>query len=168
MRPAQLAGARPILERRATAVVALLSRGIAERELRVVREKLHWDPECARIEHVQDAVGPGNVGTVDVVAEHVTEVFTGFGERGVSAERVGAEVAEDVARYLAAGVPVGRHLADQLLLPMALGAGGSFRTLAPSKHAHTQADLLRAFLGVDIQLREVGERAWEIAVPARE
>jgi RNA 3'-terminal phosphate cyclase (ATP) len=157
----------PILERRATAVVALLPRSIAERELRVVREKLNWDPECTRIEHVQDAVGPGNAVTVDVVAEHVTEVFTAFGERGVSAERVGAEVAEDVARYLAAGVPVGRHLADQLLLPMALGAGGSFRTLAPSKHAHTQADLLRSFLGVDIQLREVGERAWEIAVPAR-
>jgi RNA 3'-terminal phosphate cyclase (ATP) len=165
--PLVLSERGPLLERRATAVVALLSRSIAERELRVVREKLNWDPGCTRIEQVQDAVGPGNALIVDIVAEQVTEVFTGFGERGVSAERVGAEVAEDVAQYLGAGVPVGRHLADQLLLPMALGAGGSFRTLAPSKHTRTHADLLRAFLGVDIQLREIGERVWEIAVPAR-
>lgn len=156
-----------IAERRATAVVALLSRSIAERELRVVREKLNWAPECTRIEHVQEAVGPGNAVTVDVVSEHVTEVFTGFGERGLSAERVGADLAGEVAEYLAAGVPVGRHLADQLLLPMALGGGGSFRTLAPSSHTRTHADLLRAFLGVDIQLRDAGERVWDVIVPAR-
>lgn len=156
-----------IAERRATAVVALLSRSIAERELKVVREKLNWAPECARIEHVQEAVGPGNAVTVDVVSEHLTEVFTGFGERGVSAERVGADLAGDVAEYLAAGVPVGRHLADQLLLPMALGGGGSFRTLAPSNHTRTHADLLRAFLGAEVELREAGERVWEISVPAR-
>jgi RNA 3'-terminal phosphate cyclase (ATP) len=156
-----------IQERRVTAVVALLSRSIAERELRVVCDKLNWPPECARIEQVRDAVGPGNAVTVDVASEHVTEVFTGFGERGVPAERVGAELADEVGRYLASGVPVGRHLADQLLLPMALGAGGSFRTVAPSRHTHTQADLLRSFLGMDVQIREAGERAWEIVVPAR-
>jgi RNA 3'-terminal phosphate cyclase (ATP) len=154
-------------ERRATAVIALLPRSIAERELRVVREKLGWDPAWTRIEHLQDAIGPGNVVTVELASEHVTEVFTGFGERGVSAERVGATVAAEAAEYLAAGVPVGRHLADQLLLPMALGAGGSFRTLAPSSHTRTHADLLRAFLGTVVQLREVGEREWELEVPAR-
>lgn len=156
-----------VRERRATAVVALLPRSIAERELRVVREKLNWDPAWTRIEHLQDAVGPGNVVTVELASEHVTEVFTGFGERGVSAERVGATVAAEAAEYLAAGVPVGRHLADQLLLPMALGAGGSFRTLAPSRHTRTHAELLRAFLGTVVQLREVGEHTWQLEVPAR-
>ncbi|MBI5545826.1 MAG: RNA 3'-terminal phosphate cyclase, partial [Deltaproteobacteria bacterium] len=156
-----------ILERRATAVVALLAHSIAERELRVVLEKLHWDPPCARVEHVGDAAGPGNAVTVEIVAEHVTEVFTGFGERGVSAERVAAKVVEEAAQYLAADVPVGPHLADQLLLPLALGAGGSFRTMVPTRHTRTHADLLQAFLGVDIQLRDLGERGWEIAVPGR-
>jgi RNA 3'-terminal phosphate cyclase (ATP) len=153
--------------RRATAVVALLPRSIAERELGRVREKLGWDPETLRIESVQGAVGPGNVVTVEVESANVTEVFTGFGERGVSAERVGAGVAEEARGYLAAGVPVGRHLADQLLLPMALGGGGVFRTLPPTGHTRTHADLLRAFLRTEIELREVGGGAWEVEVPPR-
>ncbi len=47
-------------------------------------------------------------------------------------------------RYLDAGVPVGEHLADQLLLPMALGTGGSFRTLEPSLHCQDSARALEA------------------------
>lgn len=156
-----------VRERRATAVVALLPRTIAERELRVVRERLNWDPAWTRIEHVQDAVGPGNVVSVEIASEHVTEVFTGFGERGVAAERVGADAAEEAAEYLAAGVPVGRHLADQLLLPMALGGGGRFRTTTPSGHARTHAELLRTFLGAQVRIEQTGERSWDVAVPAR-
>ena len=50
-------------------------------------------------------------------------------------------------RYVDADVPVGEHLADQLLLPLALGGGGAYRTLSLSSHARTQIDLLRRFLG---------------------
>jgi RNA 3'-terminal phosphate cyclase (ATP) len=153
--------------RRATAVVALLPRSIAERELRQVRDRLNWGLEALRIESVSKAVGPGNVVSVEIESEHVTELFTGFGERGVPAEQVGAGVANEAAEYLAAGVPVGRHLANQLLLPMALGNGGVFRTVKPSRHTRTHVDLLRSFLGADIQVKEAGERAWEIAVPPR-
>jgi RNA 3'-terminal phosphate cyclase (ATP) len=153
--------------RRATAVVALLARSIAERELKQVRERLNWGPSTLHIESVADAVGPGNVVTIEIESEHVTELFTGFGERGVSAERVGASVADEAKDYLAAGVPVGRHLADQLLLPMALGGGGTFRTVKPSGHTRTHVDLLRSFLGSDIQVRDVDERAWVIEVPPR-
>ncbi|HSN13272.1 MAG TPA: RNA 3'-terminal phosphate cyclase, partial [Anaeromyxobacteraceae bacterium] len=137
--------------RRATAVVALLARTIAERELKAVRDRLGWDPSLCRVESVDGAVGPGNVVSVEVESEHVTELFTGVGERGVSAERVGAGVADEAREYLAAGVPVGRHLADQLLLPMALGGGGRFRTVKPSSHTHTHVELLRSFLGSEIR-----------------
>jgi RNA 3'-terminal phosphate cyclase (ATP) len=153
--------------RRAIATVALLPRSIAERELGAFRQRLGWEEGALRIEHVQGAVGPGNVLTAEVESEAVTEVFTGFGERGVSAERVGAGVAGEVAEYLAAGAPVGRHLADQLLLPMALGGGGVFRTVKPSEHTRTHAALLRAFLGCEVRMAEVGERVWEVEVPGR-
>lgn len=156
-----------IRSRRATAVVALLARSIAERELKQIRDRLNWDPSTLHIESVANAVGPGNVVSVEIESEHVTELFTGFGERGVSAERVGMGVANEAADYLAAGVPVGRHLADQLLLPMALGNGGVFRTMKPSGHTRTHVELLRAFLGAEIQVREAGERAWEVDVPPR-
>ncbi|MBI5536522.1 MAG: RNA 3'-terminal phosphate cyclase [Deltaproteobacteria bacterium] len=156
-----------IRARRATAVVALLKRSIAERELAQVREHLGWDDSTLRIESVAKAVGPGNVVSVEVESEHVTELFSGFGERGVSAERVGSTVAREAADYLAAGVPVGPHLADQLLLPMALGAGGVFRTQEPSGHTCTHAELLKSFLGSDVRIRKLSELVWEIEVPAR-
>jgi RNA 3'-terminal phosphate cyclase (ATP) len=46
--------------------------------------------------------------------EHVTEVFTGFGERGRSAESVAEETGRDARNYLAHSAPVGPYLADQL------------------------------------------------------
>ncbi len=153
--------------RSAIAVVALLPRTIAERELKQVRDRLSWDPSTLHVESVAHAVGPGNVVSIEIESEHVTELFTGFGERGVSAERVGSGVADEAAEYLAAGVPVGRHLADQILLPMALGGGGAFRTTKPSGHTRTHVDLLRSFLGSEIQVREAGERTWLVEVPPR-
>ncbi|MFT3913443.1 MAG: RNA 3'-terminal phosphate cyclase [Anaeromyxobacteraceae bacterium] len=153
--------------RRATAVVVILSRTIAERELAAVRQRLGWEESALRIESVGRAAGPGNVVTVEVESEHVTEVFTAFGERGVSAERVGSTVADEAAAYLAAGVPVGPHLADQLLLPMALGEGGVFRTQRLTGHTRTHIALLRAFLGAEIQVRELGDAVRELEVPPR-
>ena len=58
----------------------------------------------------------------------MTEVFTGFGEKGVSAEQVAKGAVERARIYLASPVAVGRHLADQLLLPLALAGGGEFTT----------------------------------------
>ncbi len=156
-----------IRRRRATAVVALLPRAIAERELKQVRDRLNWDPSALHVSSVANAVGPGNAVTIEIESEHVTELFTGFGERRVSAERVGAAVADEAAEYLAAGVPVGRHLADQLLLPMALGGGGAFRTMKPSGHTRTHVELLRSFLGSPIDVRENGDGSWVVDVPAR-
>ncbi len=58
-----------------------------------------------------------------IASEHVTEICTGFGEIGTSAEGVAERAAKEARRYLAAGVPVGAYLADQLLPVLALGDG---------------------------------------------
>jgi RNA 3'-terminal phosphate cyclase (ATP) len=55
-------------------------------------------------------------------------------------------------RYLAADVPVGEHLADQLLIPMALAGGGEFRTVPLSSHTTTNAALIERFLPVRFAL----------------
>jgi RNA 3'-terminal phosphate cyclase (ATP) len=46
-------------------------------------------------------------------------------------------------RYLRSSAPLGSHLADQLLLPMALGAGGIFRTMTTTTHTRTNIDVIR-------------------------
>ncbi len=156
-----------VTSQRATALLAQLAPSIAVRELDALAKALAWDRAACVPSIVPRAHGPGNALLAFVASEAVTEVFTGFGERGVSSEAVAQKVADEVTRYLRAGVPVGEHLADQLLLPLALGAGGSFRTLAPSGHMLTQIDLLARLLGVHVKTTEEAEDVWRVDVPAR-
>ena len=103
---------------------------------------------------------------VDVEAEHATEVFTGFGERRIRAEEVAERVANEVKRHLGAEVPVAEHLADQLLVPLALAGGGSFVTLPLSSHAQTNIDIVRRFLDLTFAVEPVGHGAVRVAVNA--
>ncbi|HEY9423046.1 MAG TPA: RNA 3'-terminal phosphate cyclase [Thermoanaerobaculia bacterium] len=141
---------------RATALISSLPRHIAERELHHIQREAGWDSSSLEIREVESA-GPGNVLLLEVESEALTEVFAGFGERGVRAEEVADRVLREMDRYLAAGVPVGEHLADQLLLPLALAGSGSFATLPLSLHATTQIDLIPRFLNVGIAVEEAGK-----------
>ena len=60
----------------------------------------------------------------------------------------------------------GEHLADQLLLPLALAGGGAFRTLPLTRHASTNIDVIRQFLGTSIDVSAVGDTAVEVTVRA--
>ena len=152
--------------RRVTGIAAIanLPASIAVREAASARAVLGGDLRSFHPEVLRGVAGPGNVMTVTVESEHVTEVFTAFGERSVRAEVVGEGAAKEAKAYLEAGVPVGEHLADQLLLPMALAGRGSFRTVAPSTHTTTQAALLRRIFGANIEIARESERAYRIEV----
>ena len=165
--PVHLPERGPVRRRHAKAVVAGLPRHVAERELAVVRTELGLAPEECEVVELPEAYGPGNIVTVEVEGEHVTEVFTGVGMRGVRAEAVAAEAAAAAARYLAAGVPVGDCLADQLLLPMALAGGGSYTTLALTRHAATNIEVIRKFLDVTVDVTDAGPDSVAIRVSRR-
>jgi RNA 3'-terminal phosphate cyclase (ATP) len=139
-----------IVGRRIQAVVAHLPRHIGEREVATARGLLNWSDESARVDVVANTPGPGNVLLVEIESQQVTEICTGFGEIGTAAEAVADRAVREARRYLSAGVPVGCHLADQLLPILALGGSGSFRTLALSRHAQTNADVVRQFVNVEI------------------
>lgn len=138
----------------ATSFVAALSPEIAKRELTVLGHRLGWIEDQLRIHELPAAVGPGNVLSAVIESDHVTEVFTGFGEKSVRAEAVAESVAIAVRAYLDAGVPVGPHLADQLLLPLAMAKAGAFRTVGLTPHARTQLELVHEITGTMFQLTE--------------
>ena len=135
---------------RARIYVAVLPRGVGNRELMTLREQLTLEWRDTEIIEVDDPRGPGNAVHVFAESDHLTEVFTGFGERRKPAEQVSTEVAAEVSAYLAAGAPVGEHLADQLLLPAALAGGGRYHTVAPSLHTTTNIQIIQRFLDVPI------------------
>jgi RNA 3'-terminal phosphate cyclase (ATP) len=139
---------------------------VARREIDTMRS-LGWEEADTEIEEVQSP-GAGNVLVATVRCEHVTEVFTGFGERGTRAEDVARRVAKEAQSWLDADVPVGEHLADQLVIPMALSSGASaFRTVAPSMHLTTQLETVRVFLDREFVSTDLGKGRHEIRCNAR-
>jgi RNA 3'-terminal phosphate cyclase (ATP) len=108
--------------------------------------------------------GPGNIVILEIESEHVTEVFTGFGERGVRAEAVAETAVREARCYLTAGVPVGEHLADQLIVPLALAGRGSFVTLELTPHATTNIEVVRQFLDVEIKTASTGTSACRVEI----
>jgi RNA 3'-terminal phosphate cyclase (ATP) len=152
-----------IRRRLARAIVSNLPYSIAERELAVISKKLRWESSSLKAEVVSSR-GPGNVVMLEIEAENVTEVFTAFGERGIRAEAVADNAASQARRYLASEVAVGEHLADQLLVPMALAKGGVFTTLAPSRHTRTNIDIIAQFLSKPVRVNVENNRTWTIEV----
>ena len=149
LKPLELLERERIRRRRATAVVADLPRHVADRELAVVAKRLGWKKSEMKVEEVDDE-GPGNVLLLQV---DDVELVTGFGAPGLPAERVAQLATRELARFLKSDVPVGKHLADQLLIPIAL-AGGTFRTGPLSAHATTNAALIERFLPVRFEIEK--------------
>jgi RNA 3'-terminal phosphate cyclase (ATP) len=151
LRPIEILEAGRVVARRATAIVARLPRHIAERELACAQERLD-SPRCDVIE-LPDA-GPHNLFMCEVELESgARELCTSHGRKGYPAEDVADDALDELEDFLEAGVPVGEHLADQLLLPMAIAGGGRYRTLAPlSAHATTNIETIGAFLDLPIRI----------------
>ncbi len=169
--PATQPRALELLERgaarghRAEIGLAHLPREIADREWNVLAREIE---AVRRVDlDLASSVGPGNCVSLHLAFEHVTEVLSAFGERRVSAESVAQRVANEARRYLAARAPVGEHLADQLMLPLALLAGGRYRTLTPSLHARTNAQVVNLFLPGAVRFEERGAEDWIVEVRAR-
>jgi RNA 3'-terminal phosphate cyclase (ATP) len=57
--------------------------------------------------------------------------------------------------FLRSTAAVGEHLADQLLLPLALAGGGSFSAVNLNMHAKTNMEVIRQFLPVTFQVTEL-------------
>jgi RNA 3'-terminal phosphate cyclase (ATP) len=155
-----------IRNRRARALVVNLPPSIGERELAVVKEQLNWTDEQLRVETSNNAHSPGNVLTVEIESEHLTEIITGMGERGVRAEVVAERAVAEAQRYLATNAPVGEHLADQLLIPLALSGGGSYRTGPLSLHTTTNIEIVKKFLPVEITVEQAASDSFEVKIQA--
>lgn len=155
------------LEQRAEIGVAHLPRTILEREREALVRDLGWRAEQVLERDVNASLGPGNYLVITLAFEHVTEVLAGFGERRRSAEAVARAASAAARRYLAAEAPVGEHLADQLLVPLALLAGGRFRTLSPTPHTTTNAALVNLFLPGAVRLERQAEQDWLVTVAGR-
>jgi RNA 3'-terminal phosphate cyclase (ATP) len=139
------------------AIVSSLPEGIARRELTTVLEALPGERAALHSATVHSP-GPGNALWLSARDRQtgVCNVFSGIGEPGLSAEDVGTEVARAFLAHRASGTSVETHLADQLMLPIAVAGEGSFTCHELSLHSRTNIEVIHAFTGRRL-------RAWQLA-----
>jgi RNA 3'-terminal phosphate cyclase (ATP) len=135
-----------------------LPRHIGERQKQRAEEKLRargFHPEM----EIVDAPATGMGTTVFIAAEfeQVRAGFTSLGTKGKPAETVAEEAVEGFLHYYDSEMALDQHLADQLVLPLALAKGkSSFTTCRITEHLLTNAWVVGQLLGTEIVVE--GER----------
>lgn len=147
----------------AQALVVKLPEDIGHRELRTLKEKLSR-LDHSKVVEVNEGVSQGNVVIVQVKSGALTETITAIGERGLKAELVADAAAIETNQYLLSSAAVGEHLADQLLIPIALAGEGSFVTSVLSSHTTTNIDVIQQFLEINIKTKQLSDSQWKVEV----
>ena len=129
---------RHILERQAKAAEALLRRA-------------GYAPRLARL--TPQASGPGTAVYLQAEYAHVRAGFIAYGRRGKPAEAVAQEAVDAFLAYDRTGAALDPHLADQLILPMALADGPSaFTTSEITAHLLTNVWVVQHFIDVHVEI----------------
>jgi RNA 3'-terminal phosphate cyclase (ATP) len=98
-------------------------------------------------------VGPGAGIFLFAEYEHIVAGFTSYGRKGLPAERVAEAACDDLLAHHRTGAPVDPHLADQLVLPMALARGQSrLVTSEITGHLVTNVWVVQQFLDCDMSV----------------
>lgn len=128
---------------------------IAERQKRRAQSILRAEGFDAEIEIVDaPASGQGTMMFLLAEFESVRAGFTSLGRRGKPAEQVAEDACQEFLEYYESGAALDRHLADQLVLPLALVKGASsFTTCDVSQHLLTNVWIVEQLLGrtVDVE-----------------
>ena len=136
-----------------------LPSGIAEREEAVLLAGAEAmpPPGVCRISRIDGSysgiacTGAGNAVLISLFYEDSEIVLGEIGWRGRSAEAVARHAVRRAAEYMRSGAQVERHLADQLLVPMALAGGGSFVAETVTPHTKTCLDVIALFTGLNAE-----------------
>jgi len=134
--------------------VANLPRKIAERQGDRALQRLRGEGRTAEIALVE-AEAPGAGSFLMLVAETagIPAGFSALGERGKPAQRVADEAVDALFDFLKAEAACDPHLADQLILPMALAPGTSrLTTSRVTRHLLSTVQLAQQLLGCPVQI----------------
>ena len=142
----------------AVALSSNLAEDITHREISLLTDLLKKSHVFFEEQNIRTA-GPGNLVWISDEYENVTETITSFGERGKPARKVVQKLVDEYNSYASSDAPVGPHLADQLLIPMALSGGGEFVATELTKHTATNIKVIKKFLDIKVVTEWVGDQA---------
>ncbi len=143
-------------------LLAHLPEDIAKREKIHLAKSMGWNLGWTKVFELPESRGPGNVVIADIISENIHEVFTAYGQKGLHAHKVVDGLVRETRAYLNSEAPVGPHLADQLLIPMALAKGGCIRVTELTEHTRTNMDVVQKFLPVRFDVKQLRDADHEI------
>ena len=171
LRPFDLLERGDRVEAFAECLAPALPGAVARRELDALARALAWTPEQLRVPVVRQNEGPGNALMATLSHAHVCELFTQFGEKGVSSEQVAQALAQEIRDYESSTAALGPHLADQWALPLALavwrrGGEAAYTCTELTDHATTNFAMIERFLPVRFETAAIDE-GWRVSVSMR-
>jgi len=135
-------------------LVSNLPRTIAQRQQAAVLETLQRKQIDAAIECVElPSSGTGTCVVLVAECEATSAGFATLGERGKPAEQVGKEAAKQLLAFLETDAALEEHLADQVVVFLALASGRSeFTTSLVTRHLLTNLWTIQQLLPVRIEV----------------
>jgi RNA 3'-terminal phosphate cyclase (ATP) len=110
-----------------------------------------------------ESIGQGTLVFLKAEFENGLAGFSALGARGKRAEKVADEVCQELEDFLASDTAIEPHLADQLVLPMALAKEESrFTTSRITRHLTTNIWLIQQFLPVRFEVTGAQEKSGEV------
>jgi RNA 3'-terminal phosphate cyclase (ATP) len=132
----------------------------ARRQLRRAGVAVNVDPEDLR--GTEPCLG---VHLVAVLGDDTQVGFSFLCEKGTPAEKAARRVVNFLFAWLDSGAALPQHLADQVLLPLALAREPSvFTTSRVTRHLLTNADVIMRFLPTRIRIEGREGRQGEVQV----
>ncbi len=162
-KPVDLRRRGTLTEVRVIPILAGLPHDIATRMGTTARNRLRSAGVTSHVESMALPAGPsrGAAIAIHAVYERLKVTFGAVGEQGKPAEKVASEAVEAFESHHASGMALDAHLADQILLPLALASAGlqggptpihRFTAAEITRHLTTNAATIRRFLSVDIAI----------------
>lgn len=139
---------------------------VADKELRKARNAFSIPSEDTWVRSITGTACPGNALLLRSAPskEAPGTLTSAYGERGKRADQVAKEAIWEMQRYQNSPAPIDEHLADQLLLPLALAGGGSYTATALTPHFHSNTEVIEAFLPIEIHTEKLDRFAWKVTV----
>jgi RNA 3'-terminal phosphate cyclase (ATP) len=159
LKPVEIIARGPLRSVSGRAIAANLPSHIAQRMVARATALLSSSAPAIsiRAEDVS-AASPGAGLFLTAEYEHMSAGFNAFGARGKSSETVAGEAAGALVKHLRSGAALDLHLADQALLPLALGcAPSAFTCEGVTRHLETNAWVIGQFGLADVLIdRQAG------------
>ena len=137
---------------------------IIDRQHNQIQKRLARLDSPVSIERIRgESIGQGTFVFLKAEFQNIKAGFSALGARGKRAESVADEACQALETFLASDAAIEPHLADQLILPMALAAGEScFTTSRITQHLTTNIWLIEQFLPVRFEVNGVENEPGEI------